>query len=161
MAVHADVFKRVLGRFPSGVTVVTLGAEDVQLGLTVSAFCSVSLNPPLILVCIHQDSPTLDVLAQTKAFAVNLLAKAQENLSNQFATRREDKFEGVAYRTGRLQVPLLNDTLGWMECTVVQEVPAGDHVIVIGQVEEAHLDDSKEPLVYYHRDYGEFRKLSS
>jgi 3-hydroxy-9,10-secoandrosta-1,3,5(10)-triene-9,17-dione monooxygenase reductase component len=156
MAVHADAFKHALGHFASGVTVVTFGDGEQQTGITVSAFCSVSLEPPYILICVNKGSSALGMLERNKAFVVNFLADNQSDLSNRFATRTDDKFRGVPHHAGKLQVPVLDHTLGYLECTVANQVEAGDHDIIVGQVENAEVNSELRPLLYYHGSYGRF-----
>jgi 3-hydroxy-9,10-secoandrosta-1,3,5(10)-triene-9,17-dione monooxygenase reductase component len=156
MPVTADQFKQALGRFASGVTVVTTADNNKLGGLTVSAFSSLSLDPPYILICIDKRSSANALIQSSRAFAVNILAKDQADLSNHFASRQEDKFAGVAYRMGHLQVPVLEDTLATLECSLVQVVDGGDHHIYIGQVEHSSVDETKEPLLYYR---GQYRSL--
>jgi flavin reductase (DIM6/NTAB) family NADH-FMN oxidoreductase RutF len=153
MPVSPELFRRALGRFASGVTVVTADDGQKRAGLTVSAFCSVSLTPPYVLVCIDHRSQALPVIRNAGRFAVNLLAEGQADISAHFASKIGDKFAAVAWSKGPGGQPLLDDTLGWLECTVIQEVSAGDHFILIGQVEAADIDDSKKPLLYYHSQY--------
>lgn len=153
MPVHSDRFKQALGRFASGVTVVTTSAGDKLAGLTVSAFSSVSLSPPYILVCINKESSSIEILRERKVFVVNFLSDEQVSVSNLFASHQADKFAGVSYHVGQLGVPILDNCLAYLACSVVQEVEAGDHFIYIGQVEEAEVDESKHPLLYYHGRY--------
>lgn len=158
MPVSSDAFRHALGRFASGVTVVAITDTAGGLhGLTVSAFSSLSLNPPYILVCIDKRSSSIAVIEGARQFSVNLLAADQQALSNHFASKLEDKFAGVAWYPSKLGTPILEGVLGWLECTLVQVVDAGDHVIVIGQVEHAVADESKQPLLYYLGQYGSFQ----
>ncbi|KPV43692.1 flavin reductase family protein [Alicyclobacillus ferrooxydans] len=157
MPVTEEQFRHALGRFASGVTIVTTAYKDQLNGLTVSAFCSVSLNPPYILICVDKGSSANPAIQGAKAFAVNILTDAQSHLSNHFARRTDDKFSGVSYRLGQLGMPLLDDTLGYLECTIAQQVDAGDHYIYIGQVEHASVDSSAVPLMYYN---GSYRQLT-
>jgi flavin reductase (DIM6/NTAB) family NADH-FMN oxidoreductase RutF len=154
----ANEFKRVMGHFPSGVTIVTtLRPARTPCGLTVNAFSSVSLDPPLVLVCVERDAESHDCIITYGKFAVNVLgAEDGEKLSRRFAEPLvDDKFEGVAYERGQSGVPILERSLAWMECTVVNVVAAGDHTIFVGEVTEA---DAREghPLVYYRGGYGRF-----
>ena len=158
MPVTSDVFRRTLGHFGSGVTVVTAATEERMAGLTVSAFSSVSLNPPLILVCIHKQSSAVDVIRDGGKFAVNLLSEEQIDVSNHFASQTPDKFQNVAVQISTFGLPILEGSLGFLECSVFQEVDAGDHYVYIGQVENAETDESKHPLLYYH---GRYETLSS
>lgn len=158
MAVNSEEFRHALGRFASGVTVVTVADEQGQAtGLTVSAFSSVSLDPPLILVCIDNRSTSIPVIQSVGSFAVNMLTDAQSQLSNRFASRDANKFEGVAWTKGEFGMPLLEGALGQLECSVAKVVDAGDHTIFLGQVESTHVSDSAQPLLYFNGNYGEFR----
>ena len=156
MAVDSATFRSALGHFPSGVTVVTMAHQGVKGGLTVSAFSSLSLNPPYILVCIDKRSQTLALLRDSGAFAVNILSSTQQDVSNHFASKLDDKVSGVAHHDGTLHCPILEGTLAHLECRLVQEVDAGDHFIYIGEVEDASVDPVKSPLLYYHGTYGNF-----
>lgn len=153
MPVHSDSFKNTLGRFASGVTVVTAADGDKLAGLTVSAFSSVSLDPPYILVCISKESSAIPVLSASKAFAVNLLSDEQVAVSNRFASHKSDKFSEASYHMANQNIPVLDHCLGYLVCTLVKEIEAGDHYIYIGQVEEADVDETKRPLLYYHGHY--------
>jgi 3-hydroxy-9,10-secoandrosta-1,3,5(10)-triene-9,17-dione monooxygenase reductase component len=157
MPVNADEFRSALGHFASGVTVVTMADETRKTGLTVSAFSSVSLNPPYVLVCIDKHSSTLDTLRASKAFVINILSEDQVDVSNQFASRSDDKFSGVKHHVGQVGAPILEDTVAFIECNLVQEIDAGDHFVFLGQVEDANVDISKQPLLYYH---GKYRSIS-
>jgi 3-hydroxy-9,10-secoandrosta-1,3,5(10)-triene-9,17-dione monooxygenase reductase component len=157
MPVDSDAFRHALGRFASGVTVVTTAHEGQLAGLTVSAFSSVSLNPPLVLVCIDKRSSSIDLITRSRVFNVNILASEQEDTSNHFASRIADKFATAQYRTGTLGAPVLVNTLAYLECQLVESVDAGDHIVLIGQVEASEVDETKEPLLYYH---GKYRSLA-
>ena len=162
--IGADDFRLLLGHFASGVTVVT--ARDSQgrpAGLTASAFTSVSLHPPLILVCVAQDAQSYEALRGADRFAVNILDRGQQALSNRFATKSStaaEKFEGIGHKSGVLGLPILDDALAHLECTTVHAYPGGDHTIFVGQIEAgASRDgDEAEPLLYYR---GRYRHLSS
>lgn len=156
----ADDFRRVLGHFASGVTVITTrDAEGRPAGLTASAFTSVSLTPPLILVCVAHNAQSFPSLEASKGFAVNILASAQEALSNRFASSvgsAPEKFEGIAHTPGSLGYPVLEGALAHLECVTVHTYPGGDHTIFVGQVEAAQCqgDSDIEPLLYYRGRYG-------
>lgn len=149
-------FRRVLGHFPTGVAVVTARRADGEpCGLTVNAFSSVSLRPPLVLVCVDQGADSHACISDSGAFAVNVLEQERgETLSRRFATWGvDDKFEGVAYRTERTNSPILEAALAWIDCRVAQAISAGDHTIFIGEVMEADAREGN-PLVYYRGGYG-------
>jgi flavin reductase (DIM6/NTAB) family NADH-FMN oxidoreductase RutF len=159
-----DDFRRLLGHFASGVTVVTTrDSQGRPAGLTASAFTSVSLNPPMILVCVAQNAQSYEALQGADRFAVNILGQGQETLSNRFATKSSsaaEKFEGIGYKPGMLGLPILADALASLECTTVHAYPGGDHTIFVGRIEAgaSRDDDGAEPLLYYR---GRYRQLSS
>lgn len=149
-----DLFRAVLGRFASGITVITTRDTDgTPHGMTVSAFSSLSLDPPLILVCIANEATMAPLMARTASFAVNILSAGQESVSRRFAGKFDDRFAGIGYHDGELGDPVLEDVLAWMQCRIVARHDAGDHVIVVGQVEQAGATDGK-PLLYYRGGYA-------
>ena len=152
-------FRAVLGRFASGVTVVTVrDAEGRDHGMTVSAFCSVSLEPPLVLACIDRSAALLPTLGAGATYAINVLSESQEALSRRFAAEVDDRFDGVGYTRGPAGSPLLEDALAWLECRVEARVDAGDHVVVIGRVEHAQVSERAAPLLYYRSGYGRLER---
>jgi flavin reductase (DIM6/NTAB) family NADH-FMN oxidoreductase RutF len=158
VAIDPDTFRAALGRFTSGVTVVTTcDAGDHDHGMTVSAFCSVSLDPPLVLACIGHDASMHPVMLRADRFGVSILADGQEQLARRFADQRSDRFDGVGYSRGRLGVALLDDALAHLECTIVDRREAGDHTIVVGEVESAACYQGR-PLVYYRGGYTQLER---
>lgn len=150
-------FRASLARFASGVTVVTARDRDGHdFGMTVSAFSSLSLNPPMILVCIDNGASVAPVLEHCEHLAVNILADDQQALSQRFAKREIDRFEGVEVRRGETGVALLGGTLASLECDVMTRHPAGDHTILVAQVRAAELRDGN-PLLYWR---GAYRQLT-
>ncbi|HEU5163768.1 MAG TPA: flavin reductase family protein, partial [Thermoanaerobaculia bacterium] len=139
--------------FASGVTVVTTEAGGVPFGMTVSAFSSVSLVPPLVLVCIEKSARIHEAIPKAERFAVNVLRAGQEALSNKFASRGEDRFEGVRVREGKLKVPILEESLAIVECRLHASLPGGDHTIFVGEVVAAEISEG-EPLVYFRSAYN-------
>jgi flavin reductase (DIM6/NTAB) family NADH-FMN oxidoreductase RutF len=153
MAVSKDEFRAALSRFISGVTVVTtLGKHNRPAGITVSAFSSVSLEPPLILACIDKRASLHDHLTEGTSFAVNILAEDQQSISRLFASKDEDRFDGAHYRWGTSGAPLLNGALAYIECRVVHTYPGGDHTIIVGEVESTSTTEHR-PLAYYRGGY--------
>lgn len=152
LAVDTPAFRQALSQFAAGVTVVTTRCPDgTPRGLTVTAFCSVSLEPPLVLVSIDNRSEAHDGFA-AGAFAVSVLAEGQEDVSRRFALVGPEKFAAggcVAGASGLLLVP---DALAHLECRVVSVVPGGDHTLYVGLVEDARVREGK-PLVYHGRGY--------
>lgn len=154
MSIDPDLFRAVLGRFATGVTIVTArDANDRDHGMTVSAFSSISLTPPLVMVCIANDATMSPVLANASAFGVNVLSAAQEALSRRFAGQLDDRFTGVGLSRGVLGNVILDDVLAALECRVVARHPAGDHTIIVGQVESGAAHDGR-PLMYYRGGYA-------
>jgi len=159
MQLDPDGFRSVLGRFASGVTVVTMvGADGRDHGMTVSAFCSVSLEPPLVLVCIDRTASMHELLAPGTAFAVNVLSAGQEAVSRRFATGDPpNRFDGLGYQRGMTGVPVLDDVLAWLEARVTTRHDEGDHTIIIGRVEAAATRQDR-PLLYYRGGYAQLER---
>ncbi len=156
MPINKDEFRAALSRFASGVTVVTTKDADGNLhGLTVSAFCSVSLEPPLILICIDKHTVSHYAFQESRRFVVNILREEQIHHSIQFAAPLADKFDGIAYHLNVEGIPVLEDALVNLECRLVNAHDNGDHTIFVGQIEKSHISDGK-PLVYF---YGNYRAI--
>lgn len=143
-----------MGSFASGVTIVTTKGEDrVVRGMTVSAFSSLSLEPPLCLICIDKMASLHDQLRQDTHFAINILAQDQEAVSRQFASKGlEDRFKGVPLKEGRTGAPLIEGAVACIECRVVNSYPGGDHTIFVGEVVSACTTESG-PLIYFRGKY--------
>jgi flavin reductase (DIM6/NTAB) family NADH-FMN oxidoreductase RutF len=152
MAVDEGRFKLAMSHFGSGVTIVTTQHEGRPFGMTVASFASLSLRPPLVLVCIEKSVKTHDAIAAAGKFGVNILEHGQSELSNRFASRIEDKFAGVETRPGNLDVPLLVNALTSIECSVYAQHPGGDHTIYVGEVQHIHTTEGI-PLIYYRSGY--------
>lgn len=153
--VDSHTFRAALGRFATGVTVLTTRGDDGRdHGMTVSAFCSVSLDPPLVLTCLDRTATLLPRLGHDSPFAVNMLSASQEALSRRFASELDDRFDGIGYTRGPLGSALLDEALAYLECRVEARVDAGDHVVVIARVEHTHVNEGAEPLLYYRSGYG-------
>lgn len=151
MSVDDRRFRDVVGTFPTGVTVVTAPGPA---GLTTNAFSSVSLDPPLVLVCFDNGSRTLPAVRECGRFAVNVLRAGQEDLAAVFASKAvaAEKFAAVTH-TVEHGVPVLDDALAWIACEVVELVDAGDHTIGIGRVTALEAFEG-EPLVFFRGGYG-------
>ena len=160
--VSADTFRSVIGRFASGITVITaVDDAGADHGMTATAFASVSLVPPLVLVCVEQTATMHAVLRHASHFGISLLAAEQEELSRRFGSGEaqrggipeSERFIGVGFtRSVTAGAALLNDALAHIECRVHDRHPAGDHTIVIGEVESAVAHDAR-PLLYYRGGY--------
>jgi flavin reductase (DIM6/NTAB) family NADH-FMN oxidoreductase RutF len=158
MSIGSEDFRDALRHFPSGVTIVTMPAEDGEKahGLTVSAFASVSPKPPLIMIMIDHRASAHEFLEKEGAvFAVNILAQDQVTLSNRFAwVKDEDRFAEGDWTTAVTGAPVLNDALAWLDCTIYSKHEAGTHTIYIGEVQASNVPRSDEsPLVYWNRGY--------
>jgi flavin reductase (DIM6/NTAB) family NADH-FMN oxidoreductase RutF len=157
MPVDRETFAEIMASFPSGVAIVTtLDEAGEPKGLTTSAVASVSAEPPLLLVCVDFTSRTLPALRAGGRFLVNFMRAGTAELCRLFASKAEDKFAAVAWRPTESGMPLLReDAIAWAECMTVQEVEAGDHVVLVGQVEAGEPPAAGEqPLVYYRRVWG-------
>ena len=147
-------FRNVLSNFASGVTIVTTCDADARpTGLTASAFTSVSLEPPLILICVDHKSQSYPALLERGCFAINFLTTAQEQASRRFASTRLDKFDGVKFEISDLGLPILPEALASLECTTVNTHVEGDHTIFVGRVERARVATG-DPLLYFRGKYG-------
>jgi flavin reductase (DIM6/NTAB) family NADH-FMN oxidoreductase RutF len=155
MSVDQATFRSVLGRFASGVTVVTVREGEIDHGMTASAFCSLSLDPPLALVCIERSTRMHELLSRVDRYAVNMLASHQEALSRRFAEPPDDtRFDGVGFDRGTTGAPLIRDVLAHLECELVDRYPGGDHTIIVGRVIAAAAVADSRPLLYYRGGYA-------
>ena len=159
MAINADEFKAALAAWASGVTIITARAGDRIHGMTVSDFSGASLAPPLALVCASKTSNTTAMIEAGRCFGVNVLRAGQGKLSNRFASKKDEwtRFEGVETFTAKTGAPLLVDALVNLDCKLIAVHEAGDHLICIGEIEEARVHEG-EPLVYFRASYGRFQK---
>ncbi|WP_310468486.1 flavin reductase family protein [Sphingomonas sp.] len=146
-----------LGCFATGVTVVTcLDAAGQPVGLTANSFTSVSLDPPLLLVCVAKTAASAAVLTAARHFAVNVLQTGQQPASIRFSTRAEDRFGATPWSTGETGAPVLMESLGVFECAVHAVHEGGDHHILVGEVVKASFDPHLDPLLYFR---GRYRRL--
>jgi flavin reductase (DIM6/NTAB) family NADH-FMN oxidoreductase RutF len=161
VSVDRDTFKRTLGSWASGVTIVTSQHAGERLGMTVSAFSSVSLDPPLVLVCADKGSNTNALIRASRTFTVNVLGRDQSALSNLFADKKREaiRFDGLDCKAGVTGCPRLPGALAHLDCRVRDEIDAGDHIIYVGTVEAAHIDAEQEPLVYWRGGYQKLTPL--
>ena len=174
MSIDAKNFKAALGKFASGVTVVTVRSADGEdHGMTASAFTSLSLDPPLIIVCIKNENRTYELIEESDSFAVNILARTQEAESNRFAggyidadgqwqrwPEDRDKFADLTISRGEVSgAPLIEGSLASLDCRLEHILPGGDHGIFVGHVEGARVIEDEEPdaLLYFGGRYGRFQ----
>jgi flavin reductase (DIM6/NTAB) family NADH-FMN oxidoreductase RutF len=155
MAIEKNELRRVMGHFATGVTVITSIRSSGEIhGLTANAFTSVSLIPPLLLVCIDKKAESYPCFDESKIFTVNVLAADQEALSRRFAVTGGDKFEGVSYKVGANGAPILDGALAYLECKVTEKIDGGDHTIYVGEIEQAETKEGK-PLLFFRGGYRE------
>jgi flavin reductase (DIM6/NTAB) family NADH-FMN oxidoreductase RutF len=154
MAVDEKTFRAAMGCFASGVTVVTAcTAEGQPVGLTVSAFSSVSLRPPLVMICLGERTSNLESFRRGP-FTVNILADSQRDISTRFAEKRDDRFDGVHHAPGENGAPVLAGCLAAVECDVQDIVTAGDHDIIVGLVTRVSGAEEGPPLLHWRGQYA-------
>lgn len=150
--INEENYKQALGSFPSGVTVVTAYDDNGQVtGLTASAFSALSMDPPLVLVCPNYASDSYPVLKSARSFAINILAAEQTGPCFAFAKKGAEKAEAISQVTvekSELGNPVLPGAVAVIECSLWQEYEGGDHAILVGKVEAAHIDNTQQPMVY-------------
>jgi flavin reductase ActVB len=153
MPVSSADFRSALSRFASGVSVVTTkDAAQKPFGITVSAFCSVSLDPPLVLICIEKTTGSHHAFEQSGRFTVNILASNEVGVSEHFASLIEDKFAGIEHAVDEHGIPILQGSLATLQCRLFKTLDGGDHSIFLGEVEHVIVRDA-EPLIYYKGGY--------
>ena len=153
MAVDAREIRNVLGHFATGVTVITTkDSTGKPFGLTVNSFTSLSLNPPLVIVCVDKTVDCYSCFDESKVFAVNVLNEDQEELSRRFATKGIEKFEGIQWRMGENGSPLLDGVIGAIECKVTHSYEGGDHTIFLGEILSATAKGDR-PLLFFKGKY--------
>lgn len=155
--VSSDEFRHACGRFATGVVIAAvLDPQGTPHGLTVSSFTSVSLHPPLVLICLGHAVTNIEEFRHTSHFGLSILGEEERRISERFAQKGHDRFDGIDWRRGEAGVPLLAHALATLECAVHQRFISGDHDILIGEVVRAHAKDGA-PLVHFS---GRYRKLA-
>jgi flavin reductase (DIM6/NTAB) family NADH-FMN oxidoreductase RutF len=156
MSINLDLFRQVMSRFATGVTIVTTRAGEEIHGLTVNSFCSVSLKPPLVLVCVDKKAHSHDLMQKGRNFSVNILHASQEKLARRFASNNlsaGERFAEIDYHTEATGAPILQESLGWLDCKLVATYPGGDHTIFVGEVLALGRHQGHDPLLYFHSNY--------
>ena len=151
----AKLLRRTMGRFATGVAVVTTNLDGEMHGMTVNSLTSVSLDPPKLLVCFNKGARTEQCIESSGYFAVNILGARQETVSNTFAKRGEDHFDGLDLPTHPSGVPLIPGSLAQIVCAVDRVVEAGDHVVVFGAIEDL-TEREGAPLLFFGGTYGDY-----
>jgi len=156
MGPSADDFRRVMGQFATGVTVVTTRLGDELHGMTANAVAALSLEPLLVLVCVDKAADSHDILARSGTFAVNILSHEQAELSTRFADKDTEvahRLDEVPHRFAATGSPILEGCLAYLDCRVVAQYPGGDHTIFVGQVEDAGAVEDGAPLIFHRGRY--------
>ncbi len=156
LAFDTAKFRQVLGHFSTGVTVVTAHAQGTPVGLAVGSFASVSLDPPLVAFFPNKASSSWPKIEDAGHFCVNILADTQEEICRRFASRSEDKFAGLGWRTVGSGAPLLDGVLAWIDCEIEAVSDAGDHFFVLGRVRDLGMSHEGAPLLFFRGGYGRF-----
>ncbi|HEY3992075.1 MAG TPA: flavin reductase family protein [Ktedonobacteraceae bacterium] len=152
-------FRHVMGHFASGIAIITTRHKGIDYGLTANAVSSLSLDPPMLLICVNKASNTQRAISQSQVFAVNILQEKQSEIARQFASSHTDKFGGRNISYGELDVPLLDDMLATLECRVIEEVTGGTHSVFLAEVQSAQAKEGM-PLAYYRGKMGRFESTS-
>ncbi|MCG3120839.1 MAG: Flavin-dependent monooxygenase, reductase subunit HsaB [bacterium] len=156
MSINPDLFRQVMSQFATGVTIVTTSAGEERHGLTANSFCSVSLAPPLVLVCVDKKAQSHALIKKGRNFAVNILAAGQETLSRRFATNNlsaAERFAGLKFHREVTGAPILQASLAWLDCQLFAAYPGGDHTIFVGKVVALGRHKANAPLLYFHSRY--------
>lgn len=156
MTVDAQTFRAVLGQWPTGVAVVTTIAGGVRHGMTAGSFGSVSLDPPLVMVCLARNIHTHALIVRSGVFGVSFLGKDQAHIGHRFAGREPgDRFAGASWTAAPTGAPVLDEALAWLDCRVVHAYPGGDHTIFVGEVLTARASRRTAPLLFHSRAWGQ------
>ncbi len=151
-------FKKAVGKFPTGVCVITTSFNDVAWGFTANSFVSVSLVPPLVSFCLNKEAGSFKAFIGSRYFAVNILASDQQEVAKQFSHSLSNKFANIDYKLCmESQAPLITGAISLIECKKFKEFECGDHFVFIGEVVQINVDESKAPLLYFAKSYREMK----
>ena len=156
MAVDPEALRTVMRHWTTGVAILTARDGAHVHGMTVNSFTSVSLEPPLVLVCVERIVRTHALVEHSRAFALSILCDGQQSISDRFAgrdTEHQDRFESLSTHTAITGAPILAENIGWLDCLVVAAHEAGTHTLFVAEVVAAKLQDGRRPLAYFDRDY--------
>lgn len=156
-SLHATELRRVFGAFPTGVTAIAALVDGVPVGLAASSFTPVSLDPPMVSVCVARTSTTWPVLRQVRRLGVSVLGAHQEHACRQLSARDRDRFAALSWRSGDGGAVLIDGASAWLDCIIEQEIPAGDHDIILLRVADLAADPEVAPLVFHA---SRFRQLA-
>ncbi|MEO8496604.1 MAG: flavin reductase family protein [Planctomycetota bacterium] len=149
--------RRILGKFATGVTVASTKVGDETWGMTANAVTSLSLDPPLVILCVQKDAHSRDKFEEGGCFALNILSAQQQELSDRFAFKGPKDFSGLETTTAETGAPILKDALGWVDCKLKEILPGGDHDIFIGEIVAGGASDEGAPLLYYGGKYANLK----
>jgi flavin reductase (DIM6/NTAB) family NADH-FMN oxidoreductase RutF len=156
MAIDPDLFRAAMGQLASGITVVTMRVDGEDHGFTASSFTSLSLDPMLVLVCVVRDTRSHALIEQAGHYAVSILSNAQKDLGMRFASEVGDRFAGLDLERAVTGAPILPNCLAWVDCTLRDVLPGGDHSIFVGEVMAGSVAPRDDALVYHNRLWGRF-----
>jgi len=154
VAIDAKEQRRILGKFATGVTVASTKIGDETWGMTANAVTSLSLDPPLVILCIQKDVQSHAKFKEGGCFALNILSADQQEISDRFAFKGPKDFSGLDTKTAETGAPILTESLGWVDCRLKEVLPGGDHDIFIGEIVAAEAPDGGQPLLYYGGKYA-------
>lgn len=160
MTIDTESFKTIMSKFATGVTVVTTSVDGENHGMTVNSFCSVSLSPRLILICIEKSAETREKIARSETFAVNFLTDRQLDISERFADpalTSQTRFKNLRIIKSTSGTPLLTETMGYIDCKKYNTFEGGDHTIFLGEVIEIFVSKNNSPLLYFNREYADLQ----
>lgn len=153
-----EEFKKAVGKFPTGVCVITTSFNDILWGFTANSFVSVSLAPPLVSFCLNKKAGSFDAFIGSKYFSISILSCNQQEMAKQFSRSIPDKFTNVDYQLGaESKTPLITGAASFIQCKKFKELECGDHFIFIGEVVQIAVDENKSPLLYFAKSYREMK----
>ena len=155
MALDSKEQRRILGKFATGVTVASTKVGDETWGMTANAVTSLSLTPPLVILCVQKDSQSHSKFTAGGCFALNILAADQQEISDRFAYKGPKDFSGLDTKSAETGAPILNGALGWVDCKLKEILPGGDHDIFIGEIVAGEAEDEGQPLLYVGGKYAQ------
>ena len=159
MAIDSSEFRRVLGHFPTCVTVVTAPTEEGPVGMAIGSFASVSLDPPLVMFCPGKESATWEKMSGADRFCVNVLGDDQADVSGVFAGKADDRFAGIEWSTKVTGSPVIGGSIAWIDCELHAVHDGGDHDIVVGLVKGLSTENDNGPLLFFRGGYGRFEQI--
>ena len=160
--INKNSFKAIVGTFCAGVTIVTIKSVNDYHGLTVSSFCSVSLEPPLVLFCRKNTGAVNDNISPRDNVVINILSNIQKDLAFKFANptlNHQDRFKGIDFSLSANDIPLLMGCKSHLECEIIDQISAGDHIVYIGQVEDGEVFEERNPMIYFGNKFHQLQPV--